>query len=295
MGDLTMDNIDDLQRQIDKVFVGSFGDTPLDERIADISREAEEVRRAGTLKAMKAEVGQLMCSSIQFCNEVGVDAKQLILSTLAEIEARQEQYKKLGRKLRVALFGGAFDPITVGHIAAARHVIESAKFDEVWLVPCFSHLYGKRMAAPEHRMKMVELACEKLGAIKPCDYEIKNELAGETYYFVKKIMAEEFANRRYSFSYVIGMDNANSFEKWFNFSYLERAISFIVVPRAGVEPEPGIDWYQKKPHIITAPRPTAREISSTKVRDMLFKKNPEVAEFLDPKVLEYIKANNLYQ
>lgn len=286
-----------IQHDIDQVFSESFGETPLQERIADICRESDEVRRAGTLKAMKTEVGQLLCSCLQFCTEVGVsNAEELIRETLKEIESRQQQYKALGRKVKVALFGGAFDPITAGHIQVAKHVLDNAvEFDEVWIVPCWQHLYGKKMADAEHRLAMVELACKCDGRLKVCDYEVKHQLAGETYHFVKRLMAEQYANKRYNFSYIIGQDNANSFDRWYNFSYLEKAIRFVVVPRAGIEPDTKAQWYRNGFHIALPPCPDLVQISSTKVRELVFRSMyDEAKKFLDPKVHDYIMEHKLY-
>lgn len=284
-----------IQEQVNKTFVGSFGETPLQERIADIVREADEVRRAGTLKSMRTEVGQLICSCMQFCNEDGLDVDGLIKATLAEIDSRQQQYKALGRKVKVALFGGAFDPITTGHIQVAKYVLDTAvEFDEVWMVPCYEHLYGKKMTPAEDRLAMVELACKCDGRLKCSDYEVKHQLAGETYHFVKRLMAEQYANKRYNFSYIIGMDNANSFDKWYNFAYLEKAIRFVVVPRKGVDPNPKSIWYRNSFHICLPPAENLVEVSSTMVRELFAKGDPRAAEFLDPKVLAYIKGHGLY-
>lgn len=291
-------DLDKLQQRVDTTFVGSFGETPLAERIADISREAGEVKRAGTVKSMKAEVGQLLCSCLQFCNEVEINAGALIEDTLKEIDSRQAQYKALGRKTKVALFGGAFDPITVGHIQVAKYVLDTAvEFDEVWLMPCFEHLYGKKMTSPDHRLNMVKLACECDGRLKASAYEIDNQLAGETYHFVKRLMAEHYSSKRYNFSYIIGMDNANSFDRWYNFEYLEKAIRFVVVPRKGYEPNPKADWCRNGFHLCLPPTDDGIvEISSTKVRDLLKGDGREAAaKFLDPKVYEYIQKNGLYK
>lgn len=290
-------DLNELQQRVNKTFVESFGDTPLAERIADISREAGEVKRAGTIKSMKEEVGQLICSCLQFCNEAEVDAAELIMSTVKEIESRQAQYKALGRKTKVALFGGAFDPITVGHVQVAKYVLDTAiEFDEVWFLPCFEHLYGKRMTSPDHRLNMVKLACEGDGRLKASAYEIDNQLRGETYHFVKRLQAENYAIKRYNFSYIIGMDNANSFDRWYNFEYLEKAIRFVVVPRKGYEPNPKAEWCRNGWHISLPPSEKALiEISSTKVREMIKAGDPGVEEFLDPKVYDYIQMNGLYK
>lgn len=285
-----------LQTDINRVFVDAFGHTPLAERIEDIKREAGEVARFTTLRSLKGEAGDLLTSVIQLCNECDWDVAELVQENLFKIRSRQAQYKALGRKVKVAILGGAFNPITTGHIQIAKYVLDTAvEFDEVWLAPCFGHMNGKDMATPDHRLKMVQLACECDRRLKPFSYEIDHQLAGETYYFVKRLMAESFANDRYNFSYIIGQDNANNFDRWVSFQYLQKAIRFVVVPRMGVKPDAKVQWYRNEFHICLPPSDALIEISSTAVREMIVENNQAVNKYLDPKVLAYIQEHNLYR
>ena len=45
-------------------------------------------------------------------------------------------FAKAERRRRVALFGGAFDPPTNGHLQCCAGIIHSELADEVWMVPC---------------------------------------------------------------------------------------------------------------------------------------------------------------
>jgi len=98
----------------------------------------------------------------------------------AKIETPQSPIPILGRKLKVAIFGGAFDPITTGHIKTAQLVLNYSKeFDEVWLMPCYTHLNGKHTSAPEDRLEMCRLAAKTDGRISVSSYEIDHKLGGE--------------------------------------------------------------------------------------------------------------------
>lgn len=54
---------------------------------------------------------------------------------------------------RVGVFGASFNPPTHGH----KNAIEQARavFDEIWLVPCISHPFGKQGVPIEHRLAML--------------------------------------------------------------------------------------------------------------------------------------------
>lgn len=289
--------LDAVQDTIDKCFVGAFGRTPLRQRLEDIFNKSIELHRYSDHKNMKEETGDLLASVLQLCNEAEWDAGALITETMRKIESRKDQYRSLGRKIKVALLGGAFDPITLGHIKLAQLVLDTSKtFDEVWLVPCRHHLYNKNMSGVADRMAMCDIACECDGRIKTFDYEVKNNLGGETYQFVKMLMEEGFAKNQYDFSYIIGLDNANTFDKWVNYEDLERLIRFVVVPRKGVERDVNVDWYLKPPHIFLATENNVPEISSTEIRDRLKRGiySDNILPFMDRRVLKYIDHNGMY-
>jgi nicotinate-nucleotide adenylyltransferase len=284
-----------IQKQIDQSFRKHFGRTPLAIRLDDIIGEALELHRAIDLTNMKEEIGDLLSSVLQLCNENEWDAEALIQATLNKIERRAAQYHSLGRKTKVAILGGAFDPITKGHIAVAKYVLDASRsFDEIWLMPCFHHMLNKNMATPEHRLDMCELACQVDGRIKTSNYEILHRLKGETYHLAHKLFDEPFAKDEFDFSFIIGMDNANTFDKWFNYENLEKLVRFVVVPRAGVVRNEQVNWYLHSPHIyLGVPDKPWTEVSSTLVREKLLQ-HEAVSEYLDPKVIEYIERNHLY-
>jgi nicotinate-nucleotide adenylyltransferase len=289
----------ELQKKINETFEKNFGYTPLGERIKDIQREFFELMKWQDVRNLKEEAGDLFASLIQLHNESGWDVEENLNDTLDKINSRYLQYKSLGRKTKVAILGGAFNPITIGHIQLAQTVLNtSGEFDEVWLMPAYNHMYNKEMVSTEHRLKMCELASQIDGRIKVFDYEIRNELAGETFNFFKRLKKEETLNERYNFSMIIGLDNANTFDKWVNYQELERMVRFVVVPRKGIERDINVDWYLKEPHIFLNNESDVIEVSSTQVRGILnqegIAKYKELEDKLHPDVIRYIYNNKLY-
>ena len=71
---------------------------------------------------------------------------------------------------RLGLLGGTFDPIHVGHIAAAEAVRGALHLDEVWLLT--SHVPPHRpqpVASVHHRFAMVALAIQDEPALRASD------------------------------------------------------------------------------------------------------------------------------
>jgi nicotinate-nucleotide adenylyltransferase len=289
-----MSDLADLQRRIDAQFQAAFGRTPLAERVGDIVAQATAVGRFTDLPHLRDETGDLLCSALQLCKECGWDPAELAAATLAKIAARRDIYSRLGRKLRVALLGGAFDPIHCGHLEVAQSVLQLAGVDQVWLMPCYEHLAGKSMVAAKHRIEMCRIATRSLRALDVFDYELQHQFRGETYLLIKKLLTEEVARLRCDFSMIIGQDNADDFATWTNGEALMRMIPFIVVPRSGCSlPKPN-SWYLHVPHSFLADAPPGEGISSTEVRRLLRNQDPAAEKLLPPGVAAYIRLHELY-
>ncbi|MBN2440414.1 MAG: nicotinate (nicotinamide) nucleotide adenylyltransferase [Spirochaetales bacterium] len=199
-------------------------------------------------------------------------------------------------KVNIAILGGAFNPITLGHIQIARYVLSAcAIFNEVWIMPCYKHIYSKKMAESNHRLEMCRLAASGDERIKVSDYEIKNRFEGGTYYLLKQLLDEDYIKNKYDCSLIIGQDNANTFNKWVKHEELKQLIRIIVIPRQGVKRDRSITWYLTAPHIFLDADSPVMEVSSTQVRNLLLKRDyGQAAHLLDPAVLSYIKEHNLY-
>ncbi|MDD5650172.1 MAG: nicotinate (nicotinamide) nucleotide adenylyltransferase [Candidatus Nanoarchaeia archaeon] len=288
------DSIKKLQKTINTTYLEIFGRTPLQQRLNDIQKESFELIRYLDIKSLKEESGDLLSSIIQLCNENEWSIEDLIKENLKKINKRKKQYKSLGRKIQVAILGGAFDPISIGHIQVAKLVLDHSKiFDEVYIMPCFKHIYNKQMESPEHRLEMCRIASRLDGRIKVFDYEINNKFSGETYNLAKRLLEDKKYKDTHSFSFIIGLDNANTFDKWVNYQELERLVRFVVVPRTGEKLQKNIKWYLNSPHIFLEPENPLIEISSTQIRNAL-KSQTKTIKGLDEEVNSYIIQNFLY-
>eukprot|EP00931_Biecheleriopsis_adriatica_P120972 TRINITY_DN9605_c0_g1_i1.p1 TRINITY_DN9605_c0_g1~~TRINITY_DN9605_c0_g1_i1.p1 ORF type:complete len:573 (+),score=94.86 TRINITY_DN9605_c0_g1_i1:61-1779(+) len=61
---------------------------------------------------------------------------------------------ELGKRRKVAVYGGAFDPVTNSHLTCAAEIVHSGCVDEVWLVPC-----GPRPDKPNLKTPAVDRYC----------------------------------------------------------------------------------------------------------------------------------------
>jgi nicotinate-nucleotide adenylyltransferase len=77
--------------------------------------------------------------------------------------------------MRVGLFGGSFNPIHFGHLRAAEEVREAMELDLVYFIPAASppHKPGGDLAAPDQRLRMVQLATKGNRHFMVSDAEIR--------------------------------------------------------------------------------------------------------------------------
>src|SRR5580704_9484690 len=64
--------------------------------------------------------------------------------------------------MRLALFGGTFDPIHNAHLTVAREAAGQFALDQVWFIPAAHppHKSVQTGASYEERYRMAELACQ---------------------------------------------------------------------------------------------------------------------------------------
>ena len=83
--------------------------------------------------------------------------------------------------MRFGIYGGSFDPVHRGHLAAASAVREARGLERVFLVPAARppHKAGGCAASFEHRLAMVRLAIEGSAGLEALDLEGRR--AGRSY------------------------------------------------------------------------------------------------------------------
>jgi nicotinate-nucleotide adenylyltransferase len=190
----------------------------------------------------------------------------------------------------VVIFGGSFNPITLGHIESSLIVSEKLKSD-VLITPCFKNKFKNNLVDSIYRLEMCKIASSNYPNIKVSSIEIDSKLGGSTLELIKFV---KNSNLFSDFYFLIGMDNANNISTWYNYKELISLAKFIVVPRKGYNEEKEINWYKKEPHIYLNDCNIV-ESYSTEVRKY-FKNNQleKAKKYLDINVYNYLIKNKLY-
>lgn len=182
--------------------------------------------------------------------------------------------------MRYGVFGGSFDPPTLGHSLACLWALETGEIDRILLIPVARHAFGKEpLATFAQRLEMCRLATARLGdAVEVSDIESHRE---GTSYMVDtlRILSEKKPDDQ--FRLMIGSDVAAEVHKWKESAEVLRLAPLLELPRL----LPG-ENLKDRPGILPP-------ISSTQAREAL-KNNGSAHLFVGSEVLRYLRHHQLY-
>ena len=192
---------------------------------------------------------------------------------------------------KVGLFFGTFNPIHIGHLVIANHLVEFSDLDEVWFVitPMSPFKTKKTLLDNHHRYQMVYEATKEYPKLKPSKIEF--DLPQPNYTIKTLIHLEEQFEKRYEFALIMGEDNLKGFHKWKNFETILENHFIYVYPRiSDGKVDHGFKDHSKI-HLINAP---IIEISSTFIREN-HKKGKNIRPMLPDAVWQYLDEMNFYK
>jgi nicotinate-nucleotide adenylyltransferase len=203
-------------------------------------------------------------------------------------------------KRKIALFGGTFDPVHLGHTTVAADALEHIGAEKMIFVPAKrSPLKGFLPRANDnHRLNMISLAIAGEKNFHVSDYELKRSAPSYTLETIRKFQADY--GDETSIHWLIGADGVDDLAYWYKITELIDACNLTTMYRAGCEPpnfvrfeeiwgRQRIDKLQR--NIIQTP---LVDISSTEIRDITAKKG-DFSKMLHPAVADYIRKYGIYQ
>jgi nicotinate-nucleotide adenylyltransferase len=133
---------------------------------------------------------------------------------------------------RIALFGGTFDPIHIGHLAVARQAYQQLKLDRVIFIPSGTppHRATGPVATAEQRCAMVELAIAKEPNFELSDLEARREGLSYTVDTVRTF-AQTYPDA--SLYFILGDDCAAKLHRWKGIEEMLTLVTFIAAHRGG--------------------------------------------------------------
>lgn len=191
------------------------------------------------------------------------------------------------KKRKIGLYFGSFNPIHIGHLIIANHMINFTDLSRVWFVvsPCNPLKNKESLLNEYHRLYMVKLAIDNNPNFKASDIEFKLSMPS----FTVKTMAyitEEYPD--YEFCLIMGSDNLQSIRKWKNYETILGNYDIYVYPRPNTDV---LEWTSNpRIHFVDAPQ---MDISASNIRKLI--KDKKNIKYLVPEVVEkYIDEMMFY-
>ena len=187
--------------------------------------------------------------------------------------------------MRLAIFGGTFDPIHNAHLTVAREAAARFSLDRIWLVPAEKppHKHGVTLASYADRLAMVELACRGEPKLEASRLE-EGTTSSYSIDTIEKVRGRLATDDKLFF--VIGADAFAEIESWRRWRDVVAAVEFIVVSR------PGHRYASPPPAIVHSLETVDLAVSSSEIRRKLAAGDEHVD--VPEAVLEYIRARGLY-
>lgn len=187
---------------------------------------------------------------------------------------------------QIALFGGTFDPVHVGHLWMASRAREALALDEVWFVPCrlSPHKTGSPPTAASDRLAMLRLAAADLPWAQVEDFEVRGKRLSYSYQTAEALCE---SRRDLRWFWIMGGDQWAELPRWSHPERLAARVEFIVFARDHEPVEPRAGY---RLHRVAGEHPA----SATAIREAL-REGADSHPWLPPKVAAYIAARALYQ
>jgi len=172
---------------------------------------------------------------------------------------------------RIGILGGSFDPPHLGHSKICEWAKSEIGVDEIWIIPCFIHPFGKDSISFEHRMEMCTIAFSRNPFVHILDVEAT---LGDISLTVKTL---EYLHKKYpdhKFILLFGRDVKDEMNSWHDLDRIKELSTFAMVDRGENSPIPNI--------------------SATEIRQKV-KDAQKINKLVEKNVAKYIQENNLYK
>lgn len=199
--------------------------------------------------------------------------------------------------LRIGIFGGAFAPIHVGHVEAAKAFMSQMWLDVLFVIPTgiSPHKEMDRTASDSDRMEMCRRAFEGVEGVIVSDLEIRR---GGTSYSIETLRS--FADKGSRLFMLCGTDMMLTLGEWDDADEIFR-LCYPVYIRRDNDRELDEEIIKTNTryfetfgkYVIKLDAPVI-DISSSALREMM-RRGEDVSAYIPARTLEYIEEKGLYR
>jgi len=189
--------------------------------------------------------------------------------------------------MKIGLYFGSFNPIHIGHLIIANHVLNETEIEKIWFIISPQNPFKeiKTLLSEFDRLHLLRLAVQDDNRMKCSDIEFnlpKPSYTSNTMTFLSEKYPE------HKFFIIMGSDSYQNIDKWKNFETIISNYLIYVYKRQGHEIEKS---FNKKPIILNAP---IIQISSSQIRELI--KTGKSIRYLVPEIVrEEIETRKFYK
>ena len=189
--------------------------------------------------------------------------------------------------MNIGLYFGSFNPIHIGHLIIANHVLNETSINKIWFIisPQNPFKESKTLLNEFDRLHLVRLATQDDNRIKCSDIEFnlpKPSYTSNTLAFLSEKYPE------HQFSIIMGSDSYQNLDKWKNYETIINNYPVYVYKREGHEIKKTFD---KEAVILNAP---IIQISASQIREHI--RSAKSIRYLVPEIVrEEIESRKFYK
>lgn len=197
--------------------------------------------------------------------------------------------------MRIGVFGGAFNPVHIGHINLAKSYLESLSLDKLLVIPTANppHKTAVGLADAEDRLNMLSIAFKDVNKVEISDIEFHRTEKSYTYDTIKELRKTYTDDEVFL---IIGEDQFLSFDEWYKYNELISEVVLCTAAREKNKREEIISFANKllngkNNYFLADFEPVI--VSSSEIREKI-KNNEDISSLVTADVYEYIKDKGLY-
>jgi len=189
--------------------------------------------------------------------------------------------------MNIGLYFGSFNPIHIGHLIIANHVLNETTINKIWFVvsPQNPLKESKTLLNEFDRLHLVRLATQDDNRIKCSDIEFnlpKPSYTSNTLMF----LAEKYPEHQ--FALIMGSDSFQNLDKWKNYEAIINNYSIYVYKREGYDIRKA---FGSVPLILNAP---IIQISASQIREHI-RSGKSIRYLVPESVREEIESRKFYK
>lgn len=189
--------------------------------------------------------------------------------------------------MKVGLYFGSFNPIHIGHLIIANHILNETDLQKIWFVvsPQNPFKASDSLLNEYDRLHLVRKAIEEDPRLRASDIEFS---LPKPSYTVHTLAYLKEKHPDHEFHLIMGSDSFQNLGKWKNAEVIIENYPIIVYKRPGFEVDNKLNANLR---IMSAP---LLEISATHIRELI-KNGRSIKYLVPPSVEEEINASGLFK